>query len=119
MDRYPKCIAHDVCASAESGRLRLSLLCGRSDGGRRAGYGSDCGSPSSGFGRVALAEAIDTASRIVELHGARVERVTLGANVDLEIAFRRTSDEGIAACAGHARGGIVGVSAVFHGGRAS
>src|SRR5215471_10542637 len=100
------------CSYLPSG-LRGSRL-----GLRGGGLSSSSGSRGSRLARllVALAEAVDATRRIDQLLRPRVEGVAGRADVDREIAAGGLRDEGIAARAGHAGRGVVGVNAFLHGG---
>src|SRR5687768_9815449 len=66
---------------------------------------------------VLLAEAVDAAARVHDLLLARVERVAVRADFDLEVgAERRARLEGVATTAGHGDVGVGRVNAFFHSG---
>src|SRR5688500_14720295 len=65
---------------------------------------------------VLLAEAVDAAARIHDLLLARVERVAVRADFDLQVRpERRARLEGIATAASHRNLGVLRVNGVFHG----
>ena len=62
-----------------------------------------------------LLELVDSPSRINVFELARVKRVTLIANIDLQFRSHAACLESVAATAGHSRFLIIWVNAVFHG----
>src|ERR1700722_6161507 len=107
-------------AAAEGG-----CLLGFGSVGLRLGLGLGLSLGSLGLGGrrgvvdlllVALAEAVDTASRVDELLRARVEGGAGRTDVDLEGPPGGAGDEGVAAGARDASRGVVGVEAFLHGG---
>src|SRR5262249_25112283 len=59
-------------------------------------------------------EPLDTATGVHELLLARVERVALGADVDVELGLRRASLERVSAGARHCRDDVIGMNAGLH-----
>ena len=71
---------------------------------------------TSGLRGVLLAEPIDATARVDDLLLARVERVAVGADFDLQVlAQRRTRLEHVAAAAGDLDRLVIRVDCVFHG----
>jgi hypothetical protein len=65
--------------------------------------------------RVFLAEFIDPTTRVDDLLLARVERMAVRADFDLQVvAQRRTRDERVPAGAGHSRVFVLGMDSGFH-----
>src|SRR5262249_44733195 len=62
----------------------------------------------------AALEALDAAARVDELLLARVERVALRADLDVQLGLRRASLERVSAGARHCREDVLGMDAGFH-----
>src|SRR5262245_38627874 len=59
-------------------------------------------------------EALDAAAGVEELLLARVERVAVGANLDVELGLRRAGRERVPARAGHGREDVLGMDTGLH-----
>src|SRR5688572_10533253 len=102
-----------------NGRMAVSA-----SGPKGAGPGLDAGNagkltaawqPHGLLQAVFLAEAVDAAARVHDLLLARVERVAVRADFDLEVGPERgTRLEGVATAAGHRDVGVRRVNAFFH-----
>src|SRR5882724_233810 len=62
-----------------------------------------------------LVELVHAAGRVDELHGARVVRVALRADLDRDLRLRAPRLERVAAAADHVALLVLGVNPVFHG----
>src|SRR5688572_306448 len=82
-----------------------------------AGKLTAAGRPDGLLQAVLLAEAVDAAAGVHDLLLARVERVAVRADFDLEVGpERRARLEGVATAAGHRDVGVGRVNAFFHSG---
>src|SRR5476651_1911875 len=59
-------------------------------------------------------EALDTSARVDELLLARIERVALRADLDVQLRFCGASDERVSARAMHGRKDVIGVNFGLH-----
>src|SRR4051794_31579203 len=78
-----------------------------------AGAPGSAAACAAGLLEAAL-EPLDAAAGVHQLLLARVERVALGADVDVEVGLRRTRVEVVAARAVHVRDDVLGVNVRFH-----